>query len=87
MVVDSLMDMSRPIGKMDVKTRIPVPDQTKDVTELLAEIVANADIVGHNSDGCTVYLMHLSPASADILASLFADDEHDGREPDPKDVR
>ncbi len=102
-LVGSLMDISRPIGKMESKTRIPeagsgsVPYQAKDVTELLVEIVANSDIVGHEPDGTTVYLMHLSPASADTLATLFADqedgdpldageDEHDGCEPDPEDV-
>ncbi len=98
------MDMSDTIGTMKAKTRIPgsgaVPEQLfnlqkQTVVDLISEIVRTVNIVGHESDGSTVYLMRLSPTSADTLAALFAhldeldrgENEHDGREPDPEDLR
>ncbi len=88
------------------KTRIPesgappTPEGSLNqltVVELISEIVRNADIVGHEPDGRTVYILHLTPKFADTLAALFAhledgdeldrgEGEHDGREPDPEDV-
>ena len=72
--------------------------QKQAVVDLIAEIVANADVVGHDTTGRTIYLLSLSPQGADTLAALFTDledgdplddgeEEHDGREPDPEDVR
>lgn len=87
-----MMDMSRPMGKMPDEAKT-FELQRQAVVELITEIVSNADIVGHEPDGMTVYLLHLSPKSADTLASLFIDledgdpldegeEEHDGREPE-----
>jgi len=68
------------------------------VIDLIYEIVRNADIAGQDATGRTVYIMYLSPKGADTLAAMFAsledgdeldqgEGEHDGREPDPEDVR
>ncbi len=83
------MDMSGPMGKMPVEANA-VSIQRQAVVELITEIVSNADIVGHEKGGRTVYLLHLSPKSADTLASLFADledgDPLDAGELDPLDA-
>ncbi len=70
-LVDALMDMSIPIGKGPEA----VPESgftTDDVFNLLTEILGNVDIVGHEKDGRTVYVVRLSPESADILAAMDA---------------
>ncbi len=91
------MDMSGPMGKMHPPLT-PVELQQEAVEEMMREVVSGAEIVGHGTDDCTVYLLYLSPKSADTLAALYSDledgdpldageMEHDGREPDPEDVR
>ena len=83
-----MMDMLSPIGKMkkaseEPKTHIPksglsIEEQIfnlrrQAVVDLITEIATNADIVGQGKQGETVYILHLSPTSADTLAALFVD--------------
>lgn len=82
------MDMSIPIGKgFEEESESGISD--KDVFNLLTEIISNADIVGHEKDGRTVYVVRLSPKSADILVAMTAamedGDELDAGELDPLD--
>ena len=83
------MDMSGPIGKMPAEAKA-AELQRQAVVELIAEIVSNVDIVGHEKGGRTVYLLYLNPKSADTLASLFTDledgDPLDACELDPLDA-
>ena len=74
------MDMSHPIGK-GPKAEPESGISEKDVFNLLTEIIASADIVGHDKDGQTVYVVRLSPESADALAAMTAARE-DGDELD-----
>ncbi len=93
------MDIQKKIGDA-VTTIDPVEIvynlERQAIVDLMTEVVKTADIVGQTAGGETVYLMHLTPRSADALAALFADqegdplelgeEEHDGREPDGDEV-
>ncbi len=71
--------------------------QRQAVIALMIEITETSHIIGNTADK-TYYMMHLSPECADTLAALFVgledgdpldagEEEHDGREPDPEDMR